>query len=153
MLKVGDEIPEFNLKTDEGIVFNSTKELKEQATVIYFYPKNFTPGCTKEACAFRDVHQEFLDAGARIIGVSSDSIRSHQKFKEKYELPFTFLADTKGEIRKMFGIKANLFGLLPGRETFVVDARGKIRLKFNSMNATQHVAKALTIIKEISYGA
>ncbi len=150
-LEIGDKIQEFIIKDDQGENFNSKDLIGKKAFVLYFYPKNFTPGCTKEACSFRDSYQDFLDLGVEVIGVSSDSVASHQKFKEKYGLPFKFLADINGDLRKQFGVKSNLLGLLPGRETYVIDKKGIIRLKFNSINAAKHKKIALSIIKEITY--
>ncbi len=117
--------------------------------VIYFYPKNFTPGCTKEACDFRDSYTDFKSLGAEVIGVSSDGIKSHTRFKKKYKLPYTFLSDSKGKLKRLFGVKSELLGLLPGRETYVIDKGGIVQLKFNSMNASKHLDKAIAKIKEI----
>ncbi|MDY8137902.1 peroxiredoxin [Aquimarina sp. 2201CG5-10] len=148
-LRVGDRVPEFKTKNDQDEIFESSSLIGYTPVVIYFYPKNFTPGCIKEACDFRDRYQDFKELGAEIIGISSDSIKSHEKFKRKYRLPFTFLTDQEGKLRKLFGVKAGLLGLLPGRETFVVDKRGIVRLRFNSIQASKHTDKALSKVKEI----
>ncbi len=148
-LEVGDKVPEFIAKNDSGEDFQSNVVIGKVPVVIYFYPKNFTPGCVKEACSFRDSYADFKSAGAEVIGISSDSIKSHERFKRKYQLPFMFLSDPKGKLRKLFGVKSELLGLLPGRETYVVDKQGVVQLKFNSMNASRHLDKAITKIKEI----
>ena len=149
-LEIGDKIPVFTAKDDSGELVNSTNLIGEKPVVFFFYPKNFTPGCTKEACAFRDSYEDFRSMGAEVIGISSDSVSSHTKFKNKYRLPFTFLSDTNGKLRKLFGVKSELLGLLPGRETFVIDKDGIIRLKFNSMNASKHLGKAMDKVKELT---
>jgi peroxiredoxin Q/BCP len=118
-----------------------------KAVVLYFYPKDDTPGCTKESCAFRDSYQDFQDAGAEVIGVSSDSAESHGRFAAKHRLPFTLLADQGAQVRKRYGVPATL-GLLPGRVTFVIDRAGIVRHVFNSQfQATQHVSEALEALR------
>ena len=149
VLQVGDKIPVFTIPDDEGNDFNSEEVIGKKVVVLYFYPKNFTPGCTKEACDFRDSYADFQSLGAEVIGVSADSVKSHTRFKNKYSLPFIFLSDTKGKLRKLFGVKSELFGLLPGRETFVIDKEGVIQLKFNSMNAKKHMKTAIAKVKEL----
>jgi len=115
--------------------------------VLYFYPKDDTPGCTKEACSFRDQYQDFQDAGAEVIGVSSDPAASHEKFAAKYHLPFVLLADRSGAVRKQYGVPAT-FGLLPGRVTFVIDRQGIVRHVFNSqLQATRHVEEAIAALR------
>ncbi len=149
-LVVGDKIPEFSALNDNGKDFKSIEIIGKKPVVIYFYPKNFTPGCTKEACSFRDSYEEFKVLGAEVIGISSDSIASHTKFKNRYNLPYVFLSDPKGKLRKLFGVKSELLGLLPGRETYVIDKEGIIQLKFNSLNASKHMNKAMTKVKELT---
>src|SRR6266850_1604776 len=118
----------------------------KKAVVLYFYPKDDTPGCTAEACSFRDSYEDFQDAGAEVIGVSSDSGASHAKFAKRHELPFTLLSDAKGEVRKKYGVPATM-GLLPGRVTFVIDRKGIVRHVFNSqLQATRHVQEALAAL-------
>ncbi|WP_109300559.1 peroxiredoxin [Aquimarina sp. AU474] len=148
-LQVGDTLPHFVAKKDSGEDFDSKTLVGTLPLVIFFYPKNFTPGCTKEACDFRDSYEDFKSLGAEVIGISSDSVSSHMKFKNKYRLPFIFLSDTAGKLRKLFGVKSNLLGLLPGRETYVVDKEGIVRLKFNNMNASKHLTEAMTKMKEL----
>ncbi|MEH6408512.1 MAG: peroxiredoxin, partial [Leeuwenhoekiella sp.] len=118
--------------------------------VIYFYPKNFTPGCTKEACSFRDSYADFKALGADILGVSSDNTNSHARFADKYSLPFTMLSDPGGKIRKKFGVKSDLLGLIPGRETFIFDKQGKLVLRYNSLKAQSHITKAMEAVKNLN---
>lgn len=147
-LNIGDKIPDFQLTDQNGETFdiNSVKGIK--TLVIYFYPKNFTPGCTKEACSFRDHYEDFLKYGAQVIGISSDSKKSHRQFAEKHQLPFTLLSDPNGIVKRKFRVKNNLFGLIPGRETFVVNKEGIVIFTFNSMSAQQHIKEALKVIKQ-----
>mgnify|MGYP000274142592 CR=1 FL=1 len=142
-MKLGDSLPEFNLKNQEGYLISSTDLKGKDPLVIYFYPKNFTPGCNREACGFRDSFEEFSAKGAQVIGISADSVASHQKFASYYKLPFILLSDSKNEVRKLFGVKSNLLGILPGRETFVFNKEGNLTFKFKSMGADAHIEKAL----------
>lgn len=146
-LKVGDKLPQFSAIDANGSEFNSQNYLGKQSLVIYFYPKDDTPGCTTQACSFRDHYQEFKDLGAEVIGISSDSVASHLQFKSKFSLPFILLSDHNKKLRKLFGV-ANNFFILPGRETFVIDKSGTIKLVFNSMSAQIHIKKALEILKK-----
>jgi peroxiredoxin Q/BCP len=149
-LEVGDIMPNFKAKNQEGWMFDSEDIIGKKPAVVYFYPKDFTPGCTKEACNFRDSYQDFQDAGAEVIGISGDSERSHRKFAEKHRIPFILLSDEHGRIRKKFGIKKSLLGLIPGRETFVIDSKGMVQMKFNNLDASRHMEKALKKVKELS---
>ena len=148
----GDTLPDFTLNDQNGQSFSIAEIKGKQPLVIYFYPKNFTPGCTKEACSFRDAYVDFKDLGAEVIGISADSDSSHQKFSKRYNLPFILLSDTKNKVRKLFGVKNNLLGLLPGRETFVFDAKGNLIYKFESMGATKHIEKSLQYLQKNSDG-
>ena len=103
-LKVGDTIPRFTAKDAGGIDFDSTSIVGQKPLVIYFYPKDNTPGCTAEACSFRDLYEDFTDLGAEVIGISSDSTASHQKFLKQYKLPFILLSDSDKKIRRLFGM-------------------------------------------------
>eukprot|EP01107_Rhizomastix_libera_P005581 TRINITY_DN1913_c0_g1_i2.p1 TRINITY_DN1913_c0_g1~~TRINITY_DN1913_c0_g1_i2.p1 ORF type:complete len:152 (-),score=37.06 TRINITY_DN1913_c0_g1_i2:69-524(-) len=149
MPKVGDVAPDFTLPSANGDV-NLYKLLEaNKAVVLFFYPKDETPGCTKEACAFRDAYQQFKGDGVEVVGISSDSVESHGKFAEHHKLPFVILSDAKGEIRKLYDVGKSLF-IIPGRTTFVIDREHKVRLLFSSqMNAEQHVQEALNILREI----
>jgi peroxiredoxin Q/BCP len=149
-LKLGDKIPDFSIKDQHGNLFESKSLIGETASVIYFYPKNFTPGCTKEACEFRDRYEVFTNLNARVIGISPDSAASHNRFAARYKLPFTLLADKNNEVSKLFGVKKSLFGLLPGRETYVFDKQGKLIFTFNSIDAKPHITKALKELRQLN---
>lgn len=148
-LEIGDKVPNFKAKDKDGIVFESKSVVGIKPVVFYFYPKDNTPGCTAQACSFRDQYENFTDLGAEVIGISSDSSSSHEKFAKKYRLPFRLLSDNDKKIRTLFGVKPNLFGLLPGRVTYVVDSNGIIRLVFDSVVATNHIPKALKMVQKI----
>ena len=149
-LKVGDKIPNFTAKDTEGNDFDSQDYVGKKPLVIYFYPKDNTPGCTAQACSFRDQYEDFKDLGAEVIGISGDSIDSHQKFAKRYKLPFILLSDNYKKIRKLFGVPSNMFGMMPGRVTYVTDRDGQIKMVFDSMMATKHIPKALEAIKNVS---
>lgn len=150
-LKVGDKIPNFSALDTNGNVFESQSIIGKKPLVIYFYPKDDTPGCTAQACSFRDQYEDFTDLGAEVIGVSSDTVASHQKFAKQYKLPFILLSDSNKKIRNLFGVPSGLFGLLPGRVTYVADKNGTIQLIFdNNLMATKHIPKALASIKKIA---
>ncbi len=148
-LQVGDKIPNFSAKDSNGNDFESSSVIGKKPVVFYFYPKDNTPGCTAQACSFRDQYEDFKDLGAEVIGVSSDSVQSHEKFAKRYKLPYLLLSDNDKKLRNLFGVKANLFGLLPGRVTYVADKNGIIQLVFDSMIVTNHIPKALEIITKI----
>ncbi|MEY3199578.1 MAG: hypothetical protein RJA13_1536, partial [Bacteroidota bacterium] len=114
-LKIGDTCPNFSLKNQNGETVYSADLIGSKNLVIFFYPKDETPGCTKEACSFRDMHDEFKSLGCEVIGISSDSVHSHKKFAEKFQLSYILLADTQKTVRAAFQVPANLFGLIPGR--------------------------------------
>lgn len=147
-MKKGDKVPDITLKNQDGQDFNFSSLIGKKSFVVYFYPKDFTPGCTKEACSFRDSYEDFKELGAEVIGISSDSSASHTKFINRYKLPYIFLSDEGKEARKAFDVKANLMGLLPGRETFVFDKQGKLLHRFNSMSANKHMSEALAVLKK-----
>jgi thioredoxin-dependent peroxiredoxin len=148
-LKVGDKIPDFTATDSSGQPFDSKNFVGQKPFVIYFYPKDNTPGCTAQACSFRDQYQDFKDLGAEVIGISSDSEASHEKFSKQYKLPFILLSDKNKTIRNLFGVKANMFGLIPGRVTYVADKNGIIKMIFDSVLATKHIPKALEAIKRL----
>ncbi|WP_310559439.1 peroxiredoxin [Flavobacterium sp.] len=148
-LALGDKIPDFIAKDSTGNDFNSSSVIGKKPVVFYFYPKDNTPGCTAQACSFRDQYEDFKDLGAEVIGISSDSVQSHEKFAKRYKLPFLLLSDNDKKLRKLFGVKTNLFGLLPGRVTYVADKNGVIHLIFDSLVATNHIPRALKIIKKM----
>lgn len=149
-LQIGDKIPNFSAKDSNGNYFESSSIIGKKPVVIYFYPKDYTPGCTAQACSFRDQYEDFKDLGAEVIGISSDSVPSHEKFAKQYKLPFLLLSDYDKKLRNLFGVKTNLFGLFPGRVTFVADKNGTIQLVFDNLIPTNHIPKALKIIKKIT---
>jgi thioredoxin-dependent peroxiredoxin len=146
-LKVGDKIPNFKAKDTNGNDFDSQNIVGQKPLVIYFYPKDNTPGCTVQACSFRDQYEDFKDLGAEVIGVSSDSVTSHQEFSKQYKLPFILLSDSDKKIKKLFGVHSRILGLIPGRVTYVIDKNGIVQLIFDSVLATKHMSKALETIK------
>lgn len=149
-LKVGSEVPEFILPDQNGKMFDLRRVLGKENVVIYFYVKDETPGCTKEACTFRDDYTQFQKDNAVVIGISAQSVKSHKEFAEKYNLPFTLLSDGKNRVRRLFGVK-DVMGSIPGRETFVVDKQGKIVYIFNSNSKpVEHVTEAMRILNGLS---
>ena len=148
-ITVGDQAPDFTLPSQSGAPVRLSDRLGERAVVLYFYPKDETPGCTAEACAFRDSHEVFSEAGAEVIGVSSDSADRHAAFASRHGLPFTLLSDRGGRVRKNYGVPAVL-GLIPGRVTYVIDRQGTVRHVFNSMtNIDRHVDDALAVVRQL----
>lgn len=146
-LQEGDQLPEFELKNQDGELIK-IKDYFGKPMVVYFYPKDDTPGCTKEACSFRDSYEAFTDMGCEVFGISGDSVEKHKKFKEKHRLPFQLLADEGNKVRKQFGVPTNLLGLLPGRVTYIVNKEGRVIKVFNSqMRAEKHVSEALEALK------
>jgi len=149
-IKIGSNIPAFSLPDQNGNLFEINSVLGKKNLVIYFYPKDDSPGCTKEACSFRDQFDIFKEADAVIIGISGQSVESHKEFAEKHRLSFTLLSDEGDKIRKLFAVPTNLFGLLPGRVTYIADKKGKVIYMFNSQTqAAKHVDEALRILKEL----
>ncbi len=150
-LKTGGKIPPFSLTDQNGHNFNIDSLLSKKSMVIYFYPKDETAGCTKQACAFRDHYQDFKDAGAEVIGISSDSEESHGSFADHHNLPFILLSDNGGKLRDQLGVPADLLGLLPGRVTYIVDKQGIVKYIFNSqIKIEKHITEALRILKELN---
>lgn len=147
-LKEQDQAPDFASVTDTGEKFSLSQLIGKSNIVLYFYPKDFTAGCTKEACTFRDNWDKVIAKGATIIGISSDSQETHARFKKEHDLPFTLVSDEDHAIRKSYGIDGRF---IPPRTTFVIDKRGKIRDIFNSqINITKHVEEALSALENIS---
>lgn len=148
-IKIGSTIPSFTLPDQYGELFDINTVLGKKNLVIYFYPKDDTPGCTAQACSFRDQFEVFTEADAVIIGISGQSVESHKEFALKHRLTFTLLSDEGNNIRKQFGVPTNFLGLLPGRVTYVADKTGKVIYIFNSQTqATKHVDEALRILKQ-----
>ncbi|MBO0685853.1 MAG: peroxiredoxin [Candidatus Dormibacteraeota bacterium] len=149
-VQVGDEAPDFELPSQTGERVRLYDLLGRKAVVLYFYPKDETPGCTTEACSFRDSYQAFQDAGAEVVGVSSDSADSHKGFAEHHGLPFLLLSDQGGRLRKQYGVPSTL-GILPGRVTYVIDRDHVVRHVFSSqLDAQRHVREALGILDQIA---
>jgi len=144
----GSKVPAFELKNQYGELFSLDSVVGKKNLVIYFYPKDDSPGCTKEACSFRDQFAVFADADAMIIGISAQSVESHLAFAKKHRLNYLLLSDTGNKVRKLFGVPSNLFGLIPGRVTYIVNKKGEVVYLFNSqMDAEKHVDEAVRILQ------
>ena len=145
-LKVGDKVPSFILKDQNGNDFNIDEHIGKQKLVIYFYPKDESSVCTKEACAFRDSYADYIKAGAMVIGINSGSVESHKAFAANHNLPFTLLSDPDNLVLRSFGIKDVL--VITGRETFVIDLSGKVAYRFRAMmSGNEHSQKALEYLR------
>ncbi len=144
-ISAGDPAPDFTL-TDQNGETVTLSDYRGKWVVAYFYPKDDTPGCTREACSFRDSYEDFVDVGAEVIGISAQDEASKKKFAEKYNLPFKLVADTGNTIRKAYGVPKTM-GLLPGRVTYVIDPEGIVRKVFNSQSGVlKHTGEALATI-------
>jgi thioredoxin-dependent peroxiredoxin len=147
-LAVGDAVPVFSLRDQNDSLFNISDFIGKKILVIYFYPKDESSGCTKEACSFRDNYNAFTKGGAMVVGINSGTVDSHRKFIEHHQLPFTLLSDPGNKVLKMYGVKNKFF--ITGRETFVIDKTGKIVFIFDSfMNGPAHEKEALTSINKM----
>lgn len=150
MIGVGDQAPDFTKTTQSGETISLSGFRGDKAVVLYFYPKDETPGCTAEACTFRDNYEDFVQAGAVVVGVSQDSESSHKSFADHHRLPFYLVSDRDKGLQKAYGVPKTL-GLLPGRVTFVIDLQGTVRHVFNSqLNAKRHVHEALKVVRAIA---
>lgn len=148
-VEVGSRAPDFTLPSQGAEMVSLKDFLGEKPVVLFFYPKDDTPGCTKEACAFRDSYDTFSELDAEVIGVSSDSVASHESFAARHDLPFTLLSDEGGRVRRLYGVPST-FGLFPGRVTYVMDKEGVVRHIFSSqIEATRHVEEALRALHSI----
>lgn len=152
MLKEGDKAPDFNAKDQDG---NDVKlaDLKGQRVVLYFYPKDDTPGCTKEACSFRDADDVYKSKNIRVLGVSTDNEKSHQKFISKFQLPFDLLADTDKQIVEAYGVwgEKSMYGrkyMGTFRKTFLIDGDGKIVKIFEKVDVSAHADEVLAAFGE-----
>jgi peroxiredoxin Q/BCP len=144
---VGSKAPNFTLPSGSGEMVSLENFLGKKPVVVFFYPKDDTPGCTKEVCAFRDSFDEFSKLDAEVIGISSDPVESHRSFAERHSLPFTLLSDERGKVRELYGVP-NTFGLFPGRVTYVIDKGGVVRHIFSSQLAVEkHVVEALEVLQ------
>jgi peroxiredoxin Q/BCP len=149
-IEVGSLLPSFTLRDQNGSEFDVNSVLRKKNLVIYFYPKDDSPGCTKEACSFRDHYEIFREVDAIIIGISSDDVESHRRFAEKYRLTYTLLSDEENKVRKLFGVPTNLFGLIDGRVTYVVNKQGKVIHIFNSqIQAEKHINESIKALKNL----
>ena len=148
MLKIGDKAPDFSLLSDSGKTI-SLKSLKGHKIVLYFYPKDYTSGCTKEACDFKDSIKTFENKETVIIGISKDSVESHKSFKTKFNLPFTLLSDEAGQMVKDYGVwkEKSMYGkkyMGIERTTFLIDEKGKIKHIWNNVKVPGHVQNIIT---------
>jgi peroxiredoxin Q/BCP len=150
-LSIGEQAPDFDKVTHDGERVSLSSLRGQKAVVLYFYPKDETPGCTAEACSFRDSYEDFVEAGAVVIGVSADSDESHGQFAAHHRLPFSLVSDRDGDLRRRYKVPSKMLGIVPGRVSYVIDKEGKIRHVFNSMlQAKRHVSEALAIVKTLS---
>lgn len=148
-ISIGDFAPDFILKDQHGDLVKLSDYRNRANVVLFFYPKDDTPGCTIEACSFRDKYSEFKDWGAEVVGVSSDDNASHFKFASRYQLPFTLLSDSDSKVRKLYSVPKS-FMFIPGRVTFIIDRQGIVRHIFNSqLNFTKHASEAMKILETL----
>lgn len=148
-VNVGEEAPDFNLPNQDGEKVSLSSFRGEKNVVLFFYPKDFSPGCTAQACHFRDQYEDFTDLGAEVVGVSDDTVESHKQFLDEYLLPFQLLSDEGGRVRKGYGSTKG-FGFLPGRYTFIIDKDGVVRHIFTSeIDMKKHIDEALRILRKL----
>jgi peroxiredoxin Q/BCP len=146
-VKVGSVAPDFTLPSQAGEMVSLKDFSGRKPVVLFFYPKDDSPGCTKEVCAFRDNFEEFGKLDAQVIGISSDSVESHRRFAVKHDLSYPLLSDEGGDIRRLYGVPKT-FGLFPGRVTYVIDKGGVVRHVFASqLGAERHVQEALAALR------
>jgi peroxiredoxin Q/BCP len=149
-VRTGDRAPHFRKTAHDGTVVEVGDDALDRVLVLYFYPKDETPGCTAQACSFRDNYEDFLDAGAQVVGVSMDTAEGHESFASNHRLPFPLIADTDRSLAKAFGVSKTL-GLLPGRVTYVIDRSGIVRMVFESqIRARKHVEEALDMVRKLA---
>jgi peroxiredoxin Q/BCP len=148
-VKVGSVAPNFTLPSQSGEMVSLEDFLGHKPVVLFFYPKDDSPGCTKQVCAFRDDYEEFGRLDAEVIGISSDSVESHRSFSAKHHLPYTLVSDDEGKVRRLYGVP-NTLGLFPGRVTYVIDKEGVVRHIFSSqVGIDRHVEDALEALESI----
>ena len=152
VLKVGDKAPEFTGTTDESKPWKSKDHVGKKVLVVYFYPKDMTPGCTKQACNYRDAQEKFADQDVEVIGVSGDTVESHQEFKKAHDLNFTLLADPEGKLAEAFGVKLLSRGdaAITARWTFVIDRDGKIAHKDDKVDAVKDTQQTLKVVERLA---
>ncbi|HEX2183602.1 MAG TPA: peroxiredoxin [Rubrobacteraceae bacterium] len=149
MVGVGSTAPDFTLPSQSGALVSLKDFLGRRPVVLYFYPRDETAGCTRQACAFRDEFEEFARLDAEVIGISSDPVASHERFARKHDLPYTLLSDEGGRVRRLYGVPST-FGLFPGRVTYVIDEECVVRHVFSSqLGVTRHAEEALGALREI----
>src|SRR5205809_4143845 len=152
-VRVGDRAPDFTLPDQTGEPVQLRDLLGRGTVVLYFYPKDETPGCTLEARAFRDSYDRFTAAGAEVVGISSDSVASHRRFAARHGLPFLLLSDRGGAVRELYGVEKTL-GLLPGRVTYVIDKAGVVRRTYLSQGrATARARESLDALRALDEDA
>lgn len=150
-ISIGDTCPSFSLQNQNGQTINIKEYIGSKNLIIYFYPKDNTPGCTKEACSFRDAMQDLNNLDCEVFGISADSVASHKKFANQFRLTFNLLSDIGNEVRKSFKVPANLFGLIPGRVTYVINKDGKVVHIINSQtNPDKHIEETIKTITSIA---
>jgi peroxiredoxin Q/BCP len=148
-LKPGEKAPLFSLPDADGNSVNLADFFGKKNLVVFFYPKDESYGCTKEACSFRDSYDDFKDAGAEVIGISSDDAASHRSFASHHKLPFILLSDQDSKVAARYGVKRSM-GILPGRVTFVIDKEGMVRMNYSSqVNMQKHIDEAVNLIKTL----
>jgi peroxiredoxin Q/BCP len=148
-VNVGDTAPDFTLTSQKGESVTLSQFRGKKNVVLYFYPKDETPGCTREGCTFRDSYELFTDLGAEVVGVSADTVESHKAFAEHHNLPFTLLSDLDNEVRKLYAATSTL-GIIPGRVTFVIDKKGVVRHVFSSqLQPEKHIEEARGVLRKL----
>jgi peroxiredoxin Q/BCP len=148
-VNVGDKAPDFTLPSQMSDKVTLSEYFGKKNLVLYFYPKDETRGCTREACEFRDTYDVFTSLGAEVLGVSSDTLESHKSFATHHGLPFLLLSDKKGEVRKLYGVPSTM-GIIPGRVTYIIDKKGIVLHIFNSQfQPEKHIEEALKILKDL----
>jgi len=147
-LKVGDKAPDFTLMDEQGRPVSLKDFQGKKPVILYFYPKDFSPGCTTEACRFRDDYKTYEEKGAAVIGVSLDTVESHTKFSEKYNLPFPILSDNKKEVAKAYGV-LGIGGIWAKRVTFIIDKEGKIAAIFPKVDVKRHSEEVLKALEQL----
>ncbi len=148
-VKVGDKAPDFKLPSQMGDNVTLSEFFGKKNVVLYFYPKDETPGCTREACTFRDSYEGLTNLGAEVLGVSGQSVESHKSFATHYGLPFILLSDVGNKVRELYGVPSTM-GLIPGRVTYIIDKQGVVRHIFSSQTqAERHVEEAKKTLQDI----
>jgi peroxiredoxin Q/BCP len=148
-VKVGDKAPDFTLPSQTGKKVTLSQFFGKKNVVLYFYPKDESKGCTRQACEFRDKYEVYLDLGAEVIGVSSDDVKSHESFASEHNLPFILLSDTEKNVRKLYGVPST-FWIIPGRVTYIIDKKGIVRYVFSSQfQPKKHIPESISALKNL----